>query len=75
MTFKGGELDLSDEVRDELVLAVPFNPLCDEGCSGLCPLCGSNRNLVPCTHAAATADDARRPRRAGQDQALTPPRQ
>jgi uncharacterized protein len=54
VTFKGGEIDLSDELRDELVLAIPFNPLCDEGCRGLCPLCGGNRNLVPCTHAAAT---------------------
>jgi uncharacterized protein len=54
VTFKGGEIDLSDELRDELVLAVPFNPLCDEGCRGLCPLCGGNRNLVPCTHAAPT---------------------
>ena len=52
--FKGGEIDLSDELRDELVLAVPLNPLCDEQCRGLCPLCGGNRNLVPCTHAAAT---------------------
>ena len=40
--------------RDELVLAVPLNPLCDDGCRGLCPLCGNNRNLVPCKHAAAT---------------------
>jgi uncharacterized protein len=54
VTFKGGEIDLSDQLRDELVLTVPFNPLCDEACRGLCPLCGGNRNLVPCTHAAAT---------------------
>jgi uncharacterized metal-binding protein YceD (DUF177 family) len=54
VTFKGGELDLSNELRDALVLAVPFNPLCDEACRGLCPLCGGNRNLVPCTHAAET---------------------
>ena len=54
VTFKGGEIDLADELRDALVLAIPFNPLCDEQCRGLCPLCGGNRNLVPCTHAAAT---------------------
>ncbi len=54
VTFKGGEIDLSDELRDALMLAVPFNPLCDEACRGLCPLCGGNRNLVPCTHAATT---------------------
>jgi uncharacterized metal-binding protein YceD (DUF177 family) len=54
VTFKGGEIDLSDELRDAIVLTIPFNPLCDEACRGLCPLCGGNRNLVPCTHAAAT---------------------
>jgi uncharacterized metal-binding protein YceD (DUF177 family) len=54
VTFNGSELDLSGELRDELVLAVPFNPLCDEGCRGLCPLCGNNRNVNPCKHAAAT---------------------
>ena len=26
VTFKGGEIDLSGELRDELVLAMPFNP-------------------------------------------------
>ncbi|HMF44184.1 MAG TPA: DUF177 domain-containing protein [Polyangia bacterium] len=54
VTFNGGEIDLADELRDAIVLAIPFNPLCDEACRGLCPLCGGNRNLVPCTHAAAT---------------------
>ena len=54
VTYKGGELDLSDELRDALALAVPFNPLCDEACRGLCPICGGNRNLAPCKHAAAT---------------------
>src|SRR5262245_16637440 len=29
VTFKGGELDLSSELRDALVLAIPFNPLCN----------------------------------------------
>jgi len=53
VTFKGGEIDLADELRDAIMLAIPFNPLCDEACRGLCPLCGGNRNLVPCTHAAA----------------------
>jgi uncharacterized protein len=51
VTFTGNDIDLSDQIRDELVLAVPFNPLCDEGCKGLCPVCGGNRNLVACSHA------------------------
>ena len=47
--FPGGEIDVSDEVRDEIVLAIPINPLCAEACRGLCPVCGGNRNQVACT--------------------------
>jgi DUF177 domain-containing protein len=53
--FTGGEIDISDEVRDEIVLALPMNPLCTETCRGLCPVCGGNRNQVAC---ACEADRA-----------------
>ena len=47
--FAGGEIDVSDEVRDEIVLGLPINSLCAETCRGLCPVCGGNRNQVACT--------------------------
>ena len=34
-TYKGEEIDLSDVIRDQLVLAVPFAPLCREDCAGI----------------------------------------
>jgi uncharacterized protein len=46
--FEGGELDLSDEIRDEILLAIPLKTLCQEACRGLCAICGGNRNAVPC---------------------------
>jgi uncharacterized protein len=46
--FAGTEIDLSDEIRDEIALAVPINPLCAEDCRGLCPVCGANRNEKLC---------------------------
>lgn len=46
--FAGNEIDLSDEVRDEILLAIPLKPLCSESCLGLCAVCGGNRNTVPC---------------------------
>jgi len=46
--FAGNEIDLSDEVRDEILLAIPVSPVCAPTCCGLCPVCGGNRNLVPC---------------------------
>jgi len=46
--FEGGEIDLGAELRDEILLAMPINPLCQDGCLGLCSVCGGNRNLVRC---------------------------
>jgi uncharacterized protein len=48
IAFGGNEIDLSDEIRDEIVLAIPLQPLCGEGCRGLCSICGGNRNTVAC---------------------------
>lgn len=41
-------LDLSEAVREELVLAVPEFVLCREECRGLCPRCGTDRNTKRC---------------------------
>ena len=37
-------IDISDDVRDAVVLAVPLKLLCKEECAGLCPRCGKNLN-------------------------------
>jgi uncharacterized metal-binding protein YceD (DUF177 family) len=46
--FEGGEIDLGEELHDEILLAIPINPLCDDACRGLCPVCGGNRNAKAC---------------------------
>ena len=33
-------IDLEPLLRDAVVLALPFQPLCSEDCAGLCPECG-----------------------------------
>jgi uncharacterized protein len=43
-----GILDLSESILEEVILAVPIQPLCRESCLGLCPICGENRNSNPC---------------------------
>jgi uncharacterized protein len=53
-----GRIDLDTLVRDALVPAVPYQPLCDAACRGLCPVCGANRNEVDCD-CAEPAGDAR----------------
>ena len=40
-------IDLDEALRDAVVLELPFTPLCEEDCLGLCPDCGFNRNLDP----------------------------
>ncbi len=41
-------VDISDPVREALILEVPLKPLCVENCRGLCPHCGGNRNEREC---------------------------
>ena len=46
------DVDLTDEVRQGLLLALPPKPLCRENCKGLCARCGKNLNMGPCGCAA-----------------------
>ena len=45
--LEGELLDLEPLIRDEVVLELPFQPLCRVDCAGLCPDCGANRNEDP----------------------------
>jgi uncharacterized metal-binding protein YceD (DUF177 family) len=46
--YDGETLDLEPLVREQLILAVPYAPLCREDCQGLCPQCGVDRNVEAC---------------------------
>ena len=41
-------LDLNELLREQFYLALPMKPLCREGCLGLCPHCGADRNTTSC---------------------------
>lgn len=43
------EMDISSDIRDELLIGLPMNPLCSGECQGLCPVCGGNRNKKKCS--------------------------
>lgn len=51
-----GSLDPELMVRDAVLLAMPFSPLCRPECKGLCPRCGGDRNLNGCTCDDAETD-------------------
>ncbi len=41
-------IDLKPYVEENVLLQLPFVPLCDDGCRGLCPSCGTNLNEKSC---------------------------
>lgn len=43
-------IDISEAVRDEVLLTSPAFPLCKEDCKGLCLVCGVNWNEKECEH-------------------------
>lgn len=53
----GPELDLTDPVRETVLLAVPKYVYCREECQGLCPQCGTNLNESACDCATEEVDE------------------
>lgn len=49
--FSDGDLqaDISDILRQALILSLPLKPLCSEECKGLCAQCGTNLNEQTCS--------------------------
>jgi uncharacterized protein len=46
----GKDIVLAPMLREQVILSVPMAPHCKEGCLGLCPTCGQNRNERDCGH-------------------------
>ena len=42
------EVDLTSELRDAILLALPNHPVCQPGCRGVCPVCGKPRSEGKC---------------------------
>lgn len=42
-------VDLTGDIREDILLNLPVSPLCSPGCKGLCPQCGKNLNQGPCS--------------------------
>jgi uncharacterized protein len=41
-------MDVDDDIRQNLLLALPAKPLCSPNCKGLCVRCGKNLNKGAC---------------------------
>ncbi len=55
--YQGAGLELADIVREQVLLSLPLQHVCSEGCKGLCPLCGQNRNLKDCQCRSTQTDE------------------
>ncbi|MHB8418695.1 MAG: YceD family protein [Myxococcales bacterium] len=47
-TFDGRAIELAPLVREQLLLALPMDAVCQAGCKGLCPSCGQDLNERSC---------------------------
>lgn len=47
-TYAGDEVDISDYLREQIAMSLPFKVVCSENCKGLCPSCGINLNDETC---------------------------
>lgn len=47
--LENGEVDVGDLARTAFILEMDTKTLCSEDCKGLCPRCGANLNLGPCS--------------------------
>ena len=56
-----GKIGLEDLAREQLYLNLPLKPICSPSCKGLCPTCGTNRNLGSCGCDPKEADRALAP--------------
>jgi DUF177 domain-containing protein len=54
--FNGDFIEVSEIVREQILLALPMKPICREGCKGLCPYCGRNRNAEACNCQTSSVD-------------------
>ncbi|MCP4713795.1 MAG: DUF177 domain-containing protein [Deltaproteobacteria bacterium] len=53
--FAGDHIDLPSLVKEQVCMHVPDYPRCREDCRGLCPRCGVDLNMRPCS---CTENDA-----------------
>jgi len=56
--FEGALFDLTELLRQDIMLSLPGQPLHDENCLGLCPVCGVNLNEQECSCASAVKNPA-----------------
>lgn len=55
-TYSTEEINLAPLIREQVMLALPTRPLCEESCRGLCGGCGADLNHEACLCSTAGED-------------------
>jgi uncharacterized protein len=55
--YEDGGIELSEALREHILLSLPMHQICQEDCAGICPQCGQNRNTGSCDCVQVPADD------------------
>jgi len=48
-TYSGDEIDLSNYLREIILISIPVKILCAEECCGVCSICSKNLNIGSCS--------------------------
>lgn len=56
--YQGDEIDLSEIIKEQLLLSIPMVPVHRPDCKGLCPVCGTDRNEQECRCSQDQAETA-----------------
>jgi uncharacterized protein len=54
--FEGDRIDLGKILMEQVNLFIPYTPVCNPNCKGLCPNCGANLNYECCQCEDAFSD-------------------
>ena len=54
--YSNDELDISEMIKEQVLLSLPMKPLCSPDCKGLCPRCGKDLNKESCRCAGKEID-------------------
>lgn len=54
--YSGEEIDLAPLIAEQVILALPTQPLCSDSCRGLCGNCGINLNRESCSCESQNGD-------------------
>ncbi|MGE5284562.1 MAG: YceD family protein [Actinomycetota bacterium] len=53
--YDGTGVETNDILWEQVALELPLKVVCSEACRGICPVCGTNRNLESCSCVAEGA--------------------